>query len=151
MIQQFQTGLILRGGLRSKRWSGFLLLGAAVLLTVVLAGCGLFGLSDTEAPSPPSDVTAQSGDRVITVEWSGVKAEDLAGYHVYRSDTRIANLDSATMINTEGLLTDTTHADDSVENGTTYHYVITAEDDSDNESAPSEEVRRTPFATPPRP
>lgn len=129
-----------------------MLLVAASILSGVLGGCGLLGGSGSDAPSAPTEVEASSEDGAIALRWSAVEAEDLAGYNVYRSDTTIADVGSAESITTEPVV-DTSYFDEDtrLQNGQTYHYVITAEDNDGNESSPSEEVQRTPFATPPRP
>lgn len=147
-----QTDLRFRVYGRSIGVPGMRLLVGASMLMGILGGCGLLGGSDSDAPSAPAEVEASSEDGAIALKWSAVEAEDLAGYNVYRSDTAIADVESAVSITTEPVA-DTSYFDEDtrLQNGQTYHYVITAEDTDGNESPPSKEVQRTPFATPPRP
>jgi fibronectin type 3 domain-containing protein len=68
---------------------------------------------------------------------------------VYRATGTSIDLDGASPVNSEGPVSGTSFTDQSAENGTTYRYRVTAVDDSDNESAPSDSVLVTPFADPP--
>lgn len=124
-----------------------------VLLTffcVMMAGCDLFGGDkDTTPPEPPTGLSAASQDAAITLDWSAVQADDLAGYNVYRSTSAIGDVSNLDPVNGSEPVTGASYTDDTAENGTTYRYVVTAVDEADNESDPSEEVQKTPFADPP--
>lgn len=113
-------------------------------------GCGVVGGGETSPPSAPSGLEAESGSAEVTLDWGGVEASDLDGYNLYRATTPIDSVSSAQRLNDERL-SDTTFTDSAVENGTVYHYRVTAVDENDNESDPSAEVQVRPFAEPPRP
>ncbi|UYM04017.1 choice-of-anchor D domain-containing protein [Solicola gregarius] len=91
---------------------------------------------DTEAPAAPTGVSATAGDAQIDVTWDESGEEDLAGYNVYRGESADVSTDGDPM-NTE-LLTALSFRDDTAEPGTEYFYVVTALDDSGNESDASE-------------
>jgi hypothetical protein len=71
------------------------------------------------------------------------RERDLTGYNVYRSETAgsgyslLDQTDASTV----------TYNDDSVNNGTTYYYVVTSLFDGDNESDASNEASATPMET----
>ncbi len=94
---------------------------------------------------PPFNLTAYGGDNTVALSWDENSEPDLAGYNVYRSQipggpyTRING----------SVLVDTSYSDSAVSNGTTYYYVVTAEDTSSNESVYSNEVPVTPSLTGP--
>lgn len=102
-----------------------------------------YGLSIAGAEEPPPapleaplQVTATAGDSTVSLEWSSVA--NAVGYRVYRSSGSAAAVQLAD-VSTPALL------DNSVVNGTTYHYVVTAYD-SIQESPPSSTVHATPAA-----
>jgi fibronectin type 3 domain-containing protein len=92
--------------------------------------------SDTTPPSAPTGLVATPGDAVADLSWNANTEPDLAGYNVYRSGTAGGPY---TKINPT-LLTQNSYQDTGLTNGTTYYYVVTAVDTSDNESEYSEEV-----------
>lgn len=137
-----------------------------VLLAGVVAGCGGAGANDedggdgdgngddgddpeVEAPAAPSGLSGESKDAAIDLTWEAVDAEDLDGYNVYRSTSSIGDDVSGLDPQNGSPLTETSFPDDGVENGTTYHYVVTAVDTDGNASDPSGEVEKTPFDEPP--
>lgn len=124
--------------------------GLLAVLCLCGVGCGLLGEDDTSPPSAPSTLNAESGDGEIALAWSTVDENDLEGYNLYRSTSAIDSVSAAEMVNAE-VVSDTSFTDPSVENGTVYHYRVTAVDENDNESAPSTEVEVRPFSEPPRP
>jgi TolB protein len=127
-----------------------LLVAAGVsLVSVSLAGCGIFGSDDTTPPNPPSSLQATSGDARINLEWDEVQAEDLNGYNVYRSTSSIGDVSNLSPVNGDTPVSQASYTDEGVTNGTTYRYVVTALDDAGNESNPSDEVEKTPFSRPP--
>ncbi|NQY35519.1 MAG: endonuclease [Alteromonadaceae bacterium] len=97
------------------------------------------GGSDTTPPDLPVNVSAVGGDGLVELYWTANVESDLAGYHVYRSDTSGGSFVriNSTMVNTSA------YTDSNVMANTTYFYVITAIDTSNNESASSTET----FAT----
>lgn len=103
---------------------------------------------DNTATQPPEGLSATSGNESIDLSWGAVGADDLGGYNVYRSTSSISDVSGMTRIN-GSLLSSTSYTDDGLTNGTTYHYVVTAVDESGNESGRSDEVRRAPFDDPP--
>ncbi len=94
---------------------------------------------DDIAPMPPWALTAEKGpDGDSTVlDWrepvineDDSPLDDLAGYHIYRSESETGEI---TRIN-EVLLETTGFTDENVEEGKTYYYWATAVDESGNES-----------------
>ncbi len=95
---------------------------------------------DTTPPAAPTNLAATAGDAVVNLDWSDNAEPDLAGYNVYRSTTSGGPYGQ---IN-GSLVTASAFSDTGVTNGTTYFYVVTAEDTSANESASSNEASATP-------
>nr|WP_251951722.1 fibronectin type III domain-containing protein [Salinibacter ruber] len=93
-------------------------------------------------------MSADSEAGASVLQWSEPEAEDLEGYNVHRSPDTPVDVENSTPL-TDGLVTGPPFTDESAENGTTYRYRVTAVDDSDNESAPSDSARVTPSADPP--
>lgn len=117
---------------------------------LVLLGCDAIGEGgDAAPPDSPTGLSAQSQDSKISLDWNDVQAEDLAGYNVYRSTSSIGDISDLTPVNGNSPVTQANYADDRVENGTTYHYVVTAVDEAENESESSGKVEKTPFPGPP--
>ena len=71
------------------------------------------------------------------LSWNENKESDLAGYHVYRSTKHGKDYDRLT----DKLLLRTTYSDATVQVGKTYYYVVTAVDQSGNESEYSHEIK----------
>lgn len=94
--------------------------------------------ADTYAPKTPTEVTAISSGREISLVWLPNTEADLAGYWVYRSgpDKKFQRL-------LDQLLTTASIIDKSVEKGQTYFYRLKAVDLKGNESDLSEEVSDT--------
>jgi hypothetical protein len=165
-ILSTQTHRSMHFSLRTpSRFPFFQTLSAALLAaTLALAGVGCGGAGanggddgdgnggngeDTTAPASPSSLKGTSGDSAIDLTWDAVGADDLDGYNVYRATSSIGDLSGLSPQN-GSLIADTTgYRDGSVENGTTYHYVVTAVDTAANESGPSGEIEKTPFDDPP--
>ena len=95
---------------------------------------------DTTPPAAPTNLTATPGDGVVYLDWDDSPESDVWGYYIYRSTTsggpyeEVDNDDPSSF------------PDWSVTNGTTYYYVVTAMDTSNNESAFSNEASATPQA-----
>ncbi|MFA5423480.1 MAG: glycoside hydrolase family 30 beta sandwich domain-containing protein, partial [Phycisphaerae bacterium] len=96
--------------------------------------------TDTTPPAAPTGLSAVPSDATVTLNWSDSTEGDLEGYNVYRSTTSGSGY---TQLN-GSLLTTSNYTDNSVTNGTTYYYVVTAEDTYSNESGNSSEVSATP-------
>lgn len=90
---------------------------------------------DMTPPAPPAGITVVPGIGRVFLTWNENKERDLAGYNVYRSlksGGEFAKL-------TEKALNRTTFSDETVRQGMTYYYTVTAVDKSGNESARSKE------------
>ncbi len=90
---------------------------------------------DLTPPGQPAGLTVVAGADRVFLTWNENRESDLAGYYVYRS----AKNDKGFERLTDKLLARTTFSDESVKNGITYYYIVTAVDKSGNESKPSEE------------
>ncbi len=97
------------------------------------------GGGDTTPPAAPTGLAATAGDGSVSLDWANNPEPDLASYTVYRSTTS----GSGYAVIASGL-TSSAYTDDSVTNGTTYYYVVTAVDTSTNESAYSNEASAAP-------
>ncbi len=102
----------------------------------------LFSNTCGGAPAAPSGLTATGGDGFVDLDWNDNFEGDLAGYNVYRSTVSGG---SYTQLNGALLLT-SGFLDPTVNNGTTYYYVVTAENTSVEESGFSDEASATPAA-----
>lgn len=117
----------------------------------LLVGCDAVGGGDedTTPPEVPSSLSATSESESVLLEWSALQDDDLAGYNVYRAAGTSIDVSSDMPLNEDGLVSNPSFTDESPENGTTYRYRVTAVDESDNESDPSDSVQVTAFADPP--
>jgi len=96
--------------------------------------------TDTIPPSAPTGLTASAGNQTVSLDWNNNGEADINGYNVYRSTTS-----GGTYTRLNGtLLSISNYTDNSVSNGTTYYYVVTAVDTSSNESTNSGEASATP-------
>ena len=96
-------------------------------------------------PAAPTGLAATPGDTQVALNWNDNGESDLAGYNVYRSTTQGGPYSK---IN-GSLVTVSDYTDTGLTNGTTYYYVVTAEDNAAQESGYSSEVNATPQAVPP--
>jgi hypothetical protein len=94
-------------------------------------------------PAAPMGLNATAGDRTVNLDWADNSESDFDYYTVYRS---ITSGDGYSAI-ASGLTT-SAHTDNTVSNGMTYYYVVTAVDTSGGESADSSEVSAAPQGTP---
>ncbi len=92
---------------------------------------------DLTPPNRPKGLTAVPGVGRVFLSWNENKEADLAGYHVYRSTKHGKNYERLT----DRLLLRTTYLDETVKTGDTYYYVLTAVDQSGNESEYSHELK----------
>lgn len=97
-------------------------------------------VDDTTPPAAPTNLAATGGEGVVDLTWDDNTESDLAGYNVYRSTTSGSGY---SQIN-GSLVTSSSYSDSNVTGGTTYFYVVTAVDNSSNESANSNEASATP-------
>lgn len=93
--------------------------------------------------SPPWDLRARPGDGEVYLDWDDNDAPNLAGYNVYRSETK----GGPHLNNVATLGATSEYTDIGLTNGTTYHYVVRARDEVSRESASSNEVSATPLAS----
>ncbi|AQT67157.1 Alpha-amylase/pullulanase [Anaerohalosphaera lusitana] len=100
------------------------------------------GGGDTTPPAAPTGLGATAGDGSVSLDWADNSEQDLASYTVYRSTTSGSGYSSIA----QGVST-SDYTDNTVTNDTTYYYVVTAVDTSDNESDTSSEVSATPADT----
>lgn len=136
-----------RSLLGCKRVTTFIL---GLVFGIVAAGCDLPGVgSEDSPPDAPTGLSAVSENSAIILDWTTVQVKDLSGYNVYRSTSTIADVSTMTPVNEEDLVSEANYTDSTAENGNAYHYVVTAVDGAGNESNPSGEVKKTPFAAPP--
>jgi bacillopeptidase F len=86
-------------------------------------------------PDPPVNITVVPGVGRVFLTWNENKERDLAGYHVYRSTKSGGERERLT----DKPLNRTTYSDETVKQGATYYYTVTAVDKSGNESGRSKE------------
>jgi len=110
----------------------------AVFSMTLLLGCDQRSTTyvndeDHTPPPVPTGVSSVTGDNIIWVSWDPIRGvPDLYGYKVWRS------LDNATFyLQATVGATVNEYEDDSVINGHTYYYGVSAIDDSGNESEAS--------------
>ncbi|WP_247828490.1 PA14 domain-containing protein [Arthrobacter antioxidans] len=102
-------------------------------------------VEDTEAPDAPLELAAVAGDASVELTWTASASTDTAGYRVYRSlQPVVADTGEEDAVSGEALVSGTAYTDDTVSNGTTYFYVVTAVDTAGNESEVSNEVFAVP-------
>lgn len=117
---------------------------------VFLSGCDAAGGGDgDDPPNAPSSLSAESESGAVSLQWSAPQADDLEGFNVYRATGTSIDVENLSPVNSDSLVSNSEFTDQGVNNGTTYRYRVTAVDDSDNESAPSDSTVVTPFADPP--
>ncbi len=98
-------------------------------------------------PFEPVGLKGSAGQGYVQLEWKENAETDLAGYHVYRSETAggpYAKVNSSLVIQTSFM-------DSSVANEITYYYVVSAVDVDNNESRYSAEISVTPTSIPETP
>ncbi|MBP8606361.1 MAG: alginate lyase family protein [Phycisphaerae bacterium] len=98
---------------------------------------------ETTPPAAPTELSATAGDGTVNLNWADNGESDFASYTVYRSTTS----GSGYSMIASGL-TASAYIDNTVSNGLTYYYVVTAIDTSGGESADSSESSATPRGMP---
>jgi hypothetical protein len=88
-------------------------------------------------PMAPSSFYAEPVWQAVELYWSPNMEFDMSGYYIYRT----TDLSESPIRLTESLITDTSYVDNSVENAIFYYYIITAVDQSQNESVGSDTVK----------
>ena len=96
---------------------------------------------DMTPPAVPTGLTASESSSLVMLDWNDNTEPDLAGYRVYRSVNNGGPYGEIS----SGVVALSAYNDSSVLNGTTYYYVVTAEDLSGNESNNSAQVFETPM------
>ena len=91
-----------------------------------------------------SGLSGTSGDEQIKLDWSTAAGAET--YNVYRSSSSSTDPSDNDPLATG--VSDAAYTDMGVQNGTTYYYVVTSVGSDGNESAPSNEVSKTPFSEP---
>jgi hypothetical protein len=101
------------------------------------------GPGDTTPPAAPTGLAATAGDGTVALDWDTHldPDNDLDGYMVYRSTVSGGLYDT---VLTPSPIAAINFDDTSVVNGVPYYYVVTAVDDSGNESDDSNEASATP-------
>ena len=97
--------------------------------------------ADTTPPAAQTGLGATASDASVSLAWTASAEADLAGYRVYRSLDGVKFAEA-----TAGLLGATSFVDGGLVNGTTYTYVVRAEDTAGNLSDASAAVAATPGA-----
>ena len=121
------------------------LLWLPAFVTLWLAGCGAYGGGGNggggggSAPSAPTGLTATAGNAQVNLTWNA--SAGATGYYVKRSTSSGTEVQIAAQ-------SATAYSDNSVSNGITYYYVVSAYN-SYGQSANSAEVSGTPVAPPP--
>ena len=100
-----------------------------------LGNCSFSVVPDVTPPAVPTGLAAEAGDGVVTLDWDDNTEDDFDYYSLSRNGSVIAEV-----------LVDSAYADDTVENGTTYSYTVTAVDAGGNESDSSAAAEATPEA-----
>ncbi len=95
---------------------------------------------DTVPPEAPTGLSASGEDGQVVLDWDDNIEPDLDSYTVKRSTTQGGPYTVVAVEASSGSV------DSTVTNGTTYYYVVTAEDVTGNPSADSAEVTVTPNA-----
>jgi fibronectin type 3 domain-containing protein len=94
---------------------------------------------DMTPPASPTGLAVWVGDGMTLLNWADNSESDIGGYAVYRSTTLGSGYSAIA-----SSLASSTYTDETVTNGTTYHYVITALDTVGNESPWGNPVSATP-------
>ena len=93
--------------------------------------------TDQTAPAAPSGITVVPGVGRVFLTWNENKERDLAGYHVYRATKSGGESQRLT----DTIIRRTTFSDETVRQGMTYFYAVTAVDKTGNESSRSPEQK----------
>ncbi|MBM3991637.1 MAG: hypothetical protein FJ298_11600 [Planctomycetes bacterium] len=100
------------------------------------------GGPDVTPPPIPSALVATAAANSVSLSWGASSVPDLAGYRVYRSTTS----GSGYVEVTTALLTTTSFVNSGLTAGTTYHFVVRAQDTTGNISGNSNQASATPYA-----
>lgn len=95
---------------------------------------------DVTPPATPTNFTATAGDSKVTLSWNANTEPDLVIYNLFRGTVQNGWMDYLTNVDKNT----TSYTDNNVVNGTTYYYQISASDNSNNQSARTNQVSATP-------
>lgn len=95
---------------------------------------------DQGAPAAPTGLWAQGSNGQVFLDWDENSEPDLGGYNIYRTTASGGSY----VRQNSSLITAANYIDYTVENGTMYHYVLSAVDNSFNESSWTPEVSALP-------
>ncbi len=132
----FSVGRGLYNGGHADRFFGYL---DDIRLSAKALNPDEFLYNTPTAPSSPTGLNATGGDGNVALDWADNAEPDLASYNVYRSTTS-GSYGPALAIGIAG----SSYTDNTVGNGTTYYYVVTAVDTDANESGFSSEANAVP-------
>ncbi|RLF08340.1 MAG: hypothetical protein DRJ60_00620, partial [Thermoprotei archaeon] len=104
---------------------------------------GAINPTDSTPPSAPTGLTATPGDGTVILDWNDNSESDLMEYEIYRSTSAGVQVLDSNQVN-QSQVSISNFTDNTVQNWTSYYYVVTAVDDSGNESSPSAEVQVCP-------
>src|SRR3954451_13204412 len=116
----------------------------AVLIPLVIVGCGLTGLAafaQASPPPPPTNVKAAGGNAKVSLWW--VASAGATGYNVKR-----ATVSGGPYATIASNIAAAAYTDQGLTNGTIYYYVVSAVNAS-GASANSAQVSATPKLLPP--
>jgi hypothetical protein len=95
---------------------------------------------DLVPPSAPSGLLAWEEGNGIRITWEPNQEDDLVGYYVYRSSRAQDDTPCRTVCLTDPPVSGPSFLDESVEEGYSYRYWVTAADAAGNESGPSDSM-----------
>ncbi|MEW6607925.1 MAG: fibronectin type III domain-containing protein, partial [bacterium] len=104
---------------------------------------------DTTPPSAPTGLKATAGNNQVTLNWNANTESDCDGYYVYYSTSSSISPTNYDDFDWVYGRTTTNYTFTGLTNGTLYYFIVTATDESDNESEPSSTVNTTPQDIPP--
>lgn len=105
---------------------------------------GFITLDDQDPPSAPAGLLATRLDGAIALSWTANTEADLASYLLFWGEDAAAPTGAVAVP-----VSNTQFTVSPLENGTTYHFHLVAEDEAGNQSAPSETVSAAPGDTTP--
>lgn len=97
-------------------------------------------VADSIPPADPLNLSAIASEGIVSLEWDDCADIDIDGYFVYRSTSK--GIDYYPV--NKQIVGSSKFTDNTVTNGTTYYYVVTAYDKLNNESRTSNEAKATP-------